>query len=354
ARRRAEEYRDEAEHLRRLANKASQSILVLEEKIECARRGRDEEGWRGIPEACGVLRVEPARGLIYVDLGGEEMPLDIRLSADKNVVALYRRAGELESKARRAEEVLGSMEEKLEELRRRRVLGKLREKIRARPKEWYEKYHWTISTEGYLIIGGRNIDQNESLVRRYLGPRDIFMHADIRGAPVIVVKTGGREPGEKTLMEAAALAASYSRAWREGLASIDVYWAWGEQVSKSPPPGEYLSKGSFMVYGKRNYIRGVPLRLALGVEDHAGYPRIVVGREETVAQRARIYAVLAPGSLKPGEAAEKILRGLARLDSSYGLVLEALGADEIVERIPGPSRIVSIRRGKKAGSRRGD
>ncbi len=341
----AERYRREAEELRGIAALAAQRVLELEEKLDCARRVRGAEGWSRVPEICGVSGVDPSRGLVYVELDGHVLGLDVRLSAEKNVLELYRRAGELEAKARRAEGILGSVEERLEELRRRRELRRLREEIRGRPREWYEKYHWLISSEGFLVIGGRNIDQNESLVRRYLEPRDIFLHADIHGAPVVVIKTEGRMPGEATLREAAVIAASYSKAWREGLAHVDVYWAWGEQVSKSPPPGEYLPKGSFMVYGKRNYIRAVPLRIALGIQYREEMPRVVVGPEDLVASKARVYAVLIPGSLKPLEAAERILKGFSRMDPEHALIYEALGAEELADRIPGPSRIISVKKG---------
>jgi len=346
ARRSAEEYARRAVELRRLAEKASQNILVLEEKLECARRVRKEEGWGRVASECGVSKVEPSKGLVHVELDGDEVILDIRLSAGKNVLELYRRAGELEAKAKRAEKTLSSVEDRLEELRRKRRLRELRDKIRARPKEWYEKYHWMISSEGFLVIGGRNIDQNESIVRRYLEPHDIFMHADIHGAPVVIIKTGGKTPGEATFREAAVIAAAYSKAWREGLAYVDVYWAWGSQVSKTPPPGEYLPKGSFMVYGKRSYLRGIRVYLALGVEEHEGYPRITVGSEKPVAARTLVYAILVPGSLKPLDATSRIQREFARIDKANTMIYEAMDPGEIAERIPGPSRIISVRRGE--------
>jgi predicted ribosome quality control (RQC) complex YloA/Tae2 family protein len=34
---------------------------------------------------------------------------------------------------------------------------------------WFEKFLWFISTENYLVIAGRDMQQNEILVKRYLG-----------------------------------------------------------------------------------------------------------------------------------------------------------------------------------------
>ena len=69
-----------------------------------------------------------------------------------------------------------------------------------------------------MIIGGRDADQNESLVRKLLEPNDIFVHADIHGASAVIVKCVGKI-SEKALREASVIAASFSKAWKQGLAS---------------------------------------------------------------------------------------------------------------------------------------
>jgi len=56
-----------------------------------------------------------------------------------------------------------------------------------RKKEWYEKYRWSISRNGYLIIAGKDASQNESIVKKYLRDKDIFLHADIAGAPATII-----------------------------------------------------------------------------------------------------------------------------------------------------------------------
>ena len=40
--------------------------------------------------------------------------------------------------------------------------------IKARKVYWFEKFFWFISSENYLIIGGRDQQQNELLVKKYL------------------------------------------------------------------------------------------------------------------------------------------------------------------------------------------
>ena len=53
---------------------------------------------------------------------------------------------------------------------------------------WFEKFHWFISSDGYLVVGGRDAQQNEILVKRFMTQHDIFVHADIHGAPCVIIK----------------------------------------------------------------------------------------------------------------------------------------------------------------------
>jgi hypothetical protein len=48
------------------------------------------------------------------------------------------------------------------------------------------------------------------------------------------------------------MAVCYSGAW-EAKISTNAWWVYHNQVSKQAPSGEYLSTGSFMIRGKKNY-----------------------------------------------------------------------------------------------------
>jgi predicted ribosome quality control (RQC) complex YloA/Tae2 family protein len=47
---------------------------------------------------------------------------------------------------------------------------------------WFEKFIWFISNENYLVLGGRDAQQNEFLVKRHFRKGDIYVHADITGS----------------------------------------------------------------------------------------------------------------------------------------------------------------------------
>jgi len=338
ARRLAEEYRRRAGELRRAAEALAAMYHEAEEALRLA--------------ADGVVRrpvVEVGRGEAVLEVDGVRVNVKLGLTLDRVIVDLYRRVGELEAKARRAEAAAEEVVKRLGELRLKSMARRFQALARLRRRHWFERYHWTVTRSGFLAVGGRDAGQNESVVKRYLGPRDIFMHADIHGAPAVVLKVGGAEPGEGDLYDAAVIAAAYSRAWKAGLGSVSVYWVWGEQVSKSAPAGEYIARGGFMVYGRRNYIGPVRLELALGVAlDEEGAPLVLAGSEEVVRRYSIAYAILAPGDTSlteaPGEV-KKALAAKAQGDEARAAVL-GVPDEEVEKRLPGRIRILRAAKGE--------
>ncbi|KAM8782645.1 ribosome quality control complex subunit NEMF [Rhynchonycteris naso] len=125
---------------------------------------------------------------------------------------------------------------------------------KARKVYWFEKFLWFISSENYLIIGGRDQQQNEVIVKKYLTPGDIYVHADLHGATSCVIKNPTGEPiPPRTLTEAGTMALCYSAAW-DARVITSAWWVYHHQVSKIAPAGEYLTTGSFMIRGKKNFL----------------------------------------------------------------------------------------------------
>uniref|UniRef100_A0A8D0L2F3 Ribosome quality control complex subunit NEMF n=1 Tax=Sphenodon punctatus TaxID=8508 RepID=A0A8D0L2F3_SPHPU len=125
---------------------------------------------------------------------------------------------------------------------------------KARKVYWFEKFLWFVSSENYLIIAGRDQQQNEMIVKRYLRSGDIYVHADLHGATSCVIKnpTGNPIP-PRTLTEAGTMALCYSAAW-DARVITSAWWVYHHQVSKTAPTGEYLTTGSFMIRGKKNFL----------------------------------------------------------------------------------------------------
>ncbi|XP_073465409.1 ribosome quality control complex subunit NEMF-like isoform X2 [Aquarana catesbeiana] len=135
---------------------------------------------------------------------------------------------------------------------------------KARKVYWFEKFLWFISSENYLIIAGRDQQQNEMIVKRYLRPGDIYVHADLHGATSCVIKNPTGDPiPPRTLTEAGTMAVCYSAAW-DARVITSAWWVHHNQVSKTAPTGEYLTTGSFMIRGKKNFLPPSYLMMGFG------------------------------------------------------------------------------------------
>ncbi len=185
-------------------------------------------------------------------------------------------------------------------------------KLKLEKKEWFEKFRWFMSSEDFLVVAGKDAVSNEVLIKKYTEPDDVVFHADIVGSPFVVIKTGKKPVDDKVLREAAEFAAAFSRGWREGFGSVDVYWVKPEQLSKSGPSGEYVTHGAFAVSGKREWIRNVPLRIAVGtVVSDVGEIGFVGGPVDAVKERAKAWVIIVPGDQNGKEMFRHILHVLA-------------------------------------------
>jgi len=307
---------------------------IIEKVWECCRRAVKEYGW-GCLERCGPVEGSPVEGSIAIKLPEGSVKLVVYRDLVEQYRDLRSRYVHFAEKYERARAVVEELRRRLDELVKRRAsLESLR--VRPRRVSWYSRFLWVETSGGFLAIGGRDASQNEVIVRRYLGPRDVFMHADVHGASVFIVLTQGREVSEGDLHEVATLAASYSKAWKAGLTSVDVFWVYGEQVKLAAPPGQYLPRGSFMVYGQRNYIKGVKLRLGMGVAYYGDTYDIIVGPPELVASRAAAWVEIAPGDLSVEEVSKEIRSYfIERCPDVRGLTV-----GDVAKLIPGKATVV--------------
>lgn len=218
----------------------------------------------------------------------------------------YKKLEEIEAKIRHAET--------LESAKPAEVAGEL-VKRKIKHKQWFEKFRWFTSSDGFLIIAGKDAVSNEVLIKKYTNADDIVLHADIAGAPFVVIKTEGRTPSEQCIHEAAEFAAAFSKAWREGYASADVYWIKPDQLSKSGPSGEYVPHGAFVISGKRNWLHGMPLKIAIGIIAEQDKIEFIHGPTDAVKTKTNTYTTIIPGDLTGKELLKQILKDLAKKTS---------------------------------------
>ncbi|EFO63274.1 Serologically defined colon cancer antigen 1 [Giardia lamblia P15] len=153
---------------------------------------------------------------------------------------------------------------------------------------WFEKFHWFFSTNGYLVLSGRDAQSNELLVKKFMSPNDIFVHSEAHGAACTIVKAprltttdAPQEntvlrwvPPEQTMLEAGAFTVIHSKMWTQKVGTQS-YWVYADQVSKTAPAGMYIGTGSFVIRGKRNFIPQQPLELGVALLWRYDTPNVI-------------------------------------------------------------------------------
>ena len=253
-----------------------------------------------------VKKFDPTNNILIVnfkDVNGKnfETRIDYRKSVSENAEKSYNEVKKLKSKLNGAEKSIKKTLQQLEELNIRKKKEEIQEKIITKKKEklfWFEKFRWFISSNENIVIGGKDAKSNEYLVKKYLKEGDRYAHADVQGAPSVIIKNKGIDDEpidilDKTLEEACVFAASYSKAWKQ-FAEAQVYWVLPQQVSKTAESGEFIPKGAFIIRGKRNYYR-CKLELAIGKIELQGNVKIMAGPINSVKRLSEKYAIIVPG-----------------------------------------------------------
>jgi predicted ribosome quality control (RQC) complex YloA/Tae2 family protein len=266
-----------------------------------------------------VKQFDPTANELVVHLSdgkGEhfEVPLDFRKNVSENADEKYTEGKKLQDKLKGAQEAVAQTDHELEAKAEPDVVKRKKE-TRNERQWWFERFRWFISTEGNIIVAGRDASSNDLVVKKYLAEGDRYAHADIHGAPSCVIKSRGIHDeklpiSEKTLEEACRFAASYSRAWNQ-FGEASAYWVLPEQVSKTPESGEYVPKGGFIIRGKRNYHR-CTLEVAVGLISLGEKETLMGGPVTAVAARAeKGYIILVPGTTKKSAIAQQLARTFA-------------------------------------------
>lgn len=246
-----------------------------------------------------------------------EVEIDLNKSVEENAAEYYEQAKKFKKKLKGALDALEKTKEKLIKLESEEPEEEVPEEKTQVKKEWYEKFRWFTTSEGFLCIGGRDATTNEIVIKKHTDTEDIVFHTEMPGSPFFVIKTEGRKVTESSLNEAAIATASYSKAWKLGLASVEVFHVKPDQVSKKALSGEYVAKGAFMIYGKKNFIKA-GLRIAIGIKKG----KIIGGPADAIRTHAEKYVEVAQGRDKASDVAKKIKKQIGG------------GLDEIIRFLP--------------------
>jgi predicted ribosome quality control (RQC) complex YloA/Tae2 family protein len=245
--------------------------------------------------------LEPDKDKVMVSLMDEDgNVINVKLNYKKSV---NENAGMYYDKAKKAREKLegakNSILETKDKLAKAEV-GSVEKKKRIKKEKkqfWFERYRWFISSDGNIVIAGRDAKTNDKVVKKYLSEKDRYAHAEIHGAPSVVIKNKNGEISEQTLREACEFALAFSKAWNAKIGAGRAYWVLPDQVSKTPPSGEFLPRGAFIIRGKRNFVPNIELRLAVGKLIYEGVEKMMCGPERAIEAQCEDYVVFGSGDM---------------------------------------------------------
>jgi len=247
-----------------------------------------------------VTSVEPRKKSFVMKLGEEMVTLDYTVGIDENANRLYSQSKELREKAAGAK---GALEETRKAMAKREAKGakaaqEAKERMAPTKRFWFETYKWFFTSNGRLVLGGRDAKSNDQVVKKHLGDRERYAHADSHGAPSIVLKDGA-EATEQEMREVCQFALCHSKAWNAGAAEGTAYWVLPDQVSKRPEAGEFAPRGAFIIRGKRNYEHHLPLEMVIAEVLVEGSRKITCAPRASVSSERMV--VIVPGKMPRGK-----------------------------------------------------
>ncbi|WP_435066521.1 ribosome rescue protein RqcH [Haloplanus sp. C73] len=377
-----EGFEEQAETERERAEELYAHYDLVDEIISTVRSALDSgESWddieetldagaeRGIPAAEAVVDIDPQNGVLTVDLDGTRVPVDPSMGVEKNANERYQEAKRVEEKKEGALAAIENTREELAAVKQRREEWEAEDEDESeteseeepadidwlsrssvpikQPEHWYEDFRWFHTSDDFLVVGGRNADENEALVKKYMESNDRFFHTQAHGGPVTVLKATG--PSEKarevdfpdsSLREAAQFAVAYSSVWKDGRFAGDAYMVEPDQVSKTPESGEYIEKGGFVIRGDRTYFRDVSASVAVGIQCEPE-TRVIGGPPAAIEPRATTTLRLEPGKYAQNDAAKMCYRRFKERFADESFVRKIASPDRIQEFLPpGGSDIV--------------
>lgn len=282
--------------------------------------------------------------------------LHIDKNIEQNAAEYFDSSKKAKKKLKGAKKALLDAKKRLSEIMKKesheKEIAAQRENEKRRKKEWYEKFHWFISSDGFLVIGGRDASSNEVVVKKHLDKIDLVFHTTAPGSPFFIIKNPDSvKIPQQTREEAAIATVTFSKAWSLNIKSAEVFEVLPEQISKEAESGEYVQKGAFMIRGKRKIYNPI-VNLGVGLlreeNNKNGVEKIIMsGPESAVTKNCDKFIFLRQGDTKKGAIAKILMK-------EFGMRTN----DDILSALPSgnfsikPSKDTNMKRRKNNGKKK--
>ena len=289
------------------------------------------------PIASDILKSQGAemvkeRGILYIKVDNERIQIKQESSFPAIASTLYNEAKKQSSAIESIESLRNKNQKELDKLKSQaQETKKAAFFTEFKKKEWFERYRWFYTSDGLLAIGGRDSSSNSAIIRKQLAKNDKVFHAEIFGSPFFVIKDVPEQLPFDSLNEVAQATVCFSRAWREGMYGMSAYWINPDQVKKAAPSGQFLSRGSFVLEGHKNFIKAPNLRLAVGILYHDERYLIMCGPPEPVKKICICFAIIEPGGADMTDTAKRLRMEFIKLQED---IAKQFDIDDYVRALP--------------------
>ncbi len=250
--------------------------------------------------------------------------INISKTIEQNAASYYEKVKKLKRKLEGATKALDRSKVKLDKLNKKEIDVKSKKitKKTITKREWFEKFHWFYSSTDFLVIGGKDATSNEIVVKKHVDKGDLVFHTEMSGSPFFVIKNDGKKIDETTIKETAQATVSYSKAWKLGIGISDVFYVKPDQVTKEAQSGEFIAKGAFMVYGKKNTLRS-KLEIAVGIKE----AKVIGGPVSAIKKHSEKFVIVVPGKHKKSDISKKIKKKIGGTLDEISRFLPAGGCE---------------------------
>lgn len=205
------------------------------------------------------------------------------------------------------------------------------ERVEEKPKirkKWYERfYRWFWSSDGFLVLMGKNERHNKTILRRYSGENDLLLFTDEQNPIFTVIRNKSSLPiPPETIYEAAEFCASYSKAWKEKAEKTTVFYVKKDQVSLND---------RIVVKGEIRSIEKVKPVISISVKKENEILKLICGPPRAVRKISGFLVTLNPGDRGAEELSKEIKKELM-VKAPFELkdLIEGISLREIERLIP--------------------
>ena len=344
-----EGFSEKIEKQQRLGHLIQEHWNHVEGLLQQTQEAVERDGWGAVKKAVKsipwIVSASPADRTITAILpddeqqpNGPQILLELDATVHQNAQRYFEAARKQKNKTSGAVQALEETQRKLKRARKneekQKASGKLN-RLKRSKRMWFEQHRWGMVEGGHLLVGGKDAKGNDAVVKKHLSTDDMYLHADLHGAPSCSLRSAQgfaleqRRPAhlpsdipayrlvdklpdstltKEKLEQAAALALCWSRAWNGGGAHGTVYSVKPAQVSKSAQTGEFVGKGAFVIRGQRTWYKDMDVRIGLGIIAVNGVPLVVTGTPDHIRSVCKRFVILAPGMTKKEQLANTIYK----------------------------------------------